>query len=103
MKNGNLNINISDIPAQLGSLVKKVSAYKAFLFFLMVAALYGFIVWRINVFSNAPAATTSEQGVQAAAQAHVDAATVKKIQSLEDNSVSVQALFDEARQDPFQE
>lgn len=102
MKNANLKLNLSDLPAQLSGISRKVGAYKVFLFFLAVAALYGFIVWRINAFSNTPA-SQSEQTAQTVAQPHIDQATVAKIQSLQDNSVNVQALFDAARQNPFQE
>jgi hypothetical protein len=82
--------------------VRKISAYKVFLFFLAVASLYGYILWRINAFSNTPA-SQSEETAQSTPQPHIDAATIEKIQSLQDNSVSVQTLFDNARQNPFQE
>ena len=100
MKNG--NINFGAIPAQLTALLKKVSGYKVFIFFLVVASLYGYIVWRINVYSAAPA-SQSEETAQTAAQPHIDQGTIQKIQSLQDNSVSVQSLFDAARQNPFNE
>ncbi len=100
--NKDLKLNIGDIPEQLGTVLKKVSAYKAFAFFLVVAALYGYIVWRINVYSNAPP-STSEETAQTTTQPHIDPATIEKIQSLQDNSVSVKSLFDTARQNPFQE
>ena len=96
----NKDLNLSELPAQLGALLRRVSAYKVFIFFMLVASLYGYIVWRINVLSNTPPATSDEQ---AATQAHIDQETVDKLQSLQDNSVSVQSLFDTARQDPFQE
>jgi hypothetical protein len=91
-----------DLTTQLRSALNTVSSYKALIFFLVVAAFYSFIVWRINVFSNAPA-SASEETAQTAAQPHIDPATVAKIQSLQDNSVNVQSLFDAARQNPFQE
>lgn len=100
MKNG--NIDLSSIGPSLRTLSRRIGAYKAFIFFLAVAALYGFILWRINVFSNAPADQSEEQA-QTTAQPHIDPATVAKIKSLQDNSVSVQTLFDSARNNPFQE
>jgi hypothetical protein len=102
MKNKDINLNLSNLPDQLHSLVRKISAYKVFLFFLAVASLYGYILWRINAFSNTPA-SQSEETAQSTPQPHIDAATIEKIQSLQDNSVSVQTLFDNARQNPFQE
>jgi len=100
MKNG--NIDLGNIGPQLTAYGRKIGAYKAFIFFLAVASLYGFILWRINAFSNAPASVSEEQA-QTTAQPRIDPATITKIQSLQDNSVSVQTLFDSARNNPFQE
>lgn len=100
MKNG--NIDFSTLAAQLGTAVRRLRAYRILIFFLAVAALYGFILWRINVYSNTPANQSSESA-QLATQPHIDQSTVEKILSLQNNSVSVQALFNEARQNPFQE
>ncbi|HSX06408.1 MAG TPA: hypothetical protein VLG92_01665 [Candidatus Saccharimonadia bacterium] len=102
MKNNDIHLNINDIPAQLAGLTRKANAYRAFLFFLLVASLYGFIIWRINV-SNNTSASASEETAQTVAQPHIDAATIQKIQNLQDNSVRVQSLFDNARQNPFHE
>lgn len=98
----NKDINLQDIPAAFNGFVRGISAYKVFVFFLAAASLYGYIIWRINTFSNAPA-DSNEESSQTTAQPHIDPATVAKIQSLQDNSVSVQTLFDNARQNPFQE
>lgn len=92
----------ADLKIQLRSALRTAVGYKAFIFFLVVAAFYGFIVWRINVFSNAPA-SASEENAQTTAQPRIDPETVAKIQNLQDNSVNVQSLFDAARQNPFQE
>jgi uncharacterized membrane protein len=100
MTNANIKLNVRDLPAQFGKVLRKVSAYKVIIFFLVVTALYGFIVFRINTANNTPA---SQADAQSTAQPRVDQSTVDKIQSLQDNSVSVQALFDQARQNPFQE
>ena len=102
MKNADLNLNVDSIKTRIGSFGKRLGTYKVFLFFLVIASLYGYIVWRINVYSNAPA-SESEVSAKTVAQPHIDQNTVKKIQSLQDNSVSVQSLFDTARQNPFQE
>lgn len=93
---------IGDIPVLLSGYTKTIGAYKGFIFFLVVASFYGFIVWRINTFSNAPA-STSEISTQTTKQPRIDTDTIAKIKSLQDNSVSVQSLFVSARDNPFQE
>lgn len=102
MKDKVAKLSAKAMPAKLKRYLKKISMYRVFIFFLFVAVVYGYILWRINVFSNAPA-DAAKEAAQKTAQPHIDAATVEKIQSLQDNSVSVQSLFDAARQNPFNE
>ena len=102
MKNKDINLDLKALPAALGGYWRKMRTYRVFIFFLVVATLYGYIVWRINVFSSTPA-DSGEVASQQSAQPHIDQATVDKIKSLQDNSVSVQSLFDSARDNPFQE
>lgn len=102
MKNGDIKLDFGAIGASLGGLLKRLRGYRALIFFLLVASLYGYIVWRINTYSNAPANQTEENS-QLAAQPHIDQSTVQKMQDLQNNSVSVQSLFNQARENPFQE
>ena len=102
MKNSDIKLDFGSISDSLGGALRRLRSYRAFIFFLVVAALYGFIVWRINVFSNAPA-SQSEVSAKVAAQPRIDPSVVQKMQDLQNNSVSVQALFNQARQNPFQE
>ena len=101
MKN-NKSLDLNDLPALLGSWLRRFSTYKGFAFFLLVAVFYGFILWRINTYSNTPA-SQNEEAAQTATQPHIDPSVVEKMQSLQDNSVSIQSLFDQARQNPFHE
>ena len=102
MKNKDISLNPDAIKTWASNLGRKINAYRVFIFFLVVASIYGYILWRINVYSNAPA-SQSELSAKSSAQPHIDQQTLQKIQSLQDNSVSVQSLFDNARQNPFQE
>ncbi len=72
------------------------------LFLLLVAVVYGFIIWKIDTLQNAePKASAVASKLQSSP--HIDQATVNKVTELQDNSVSVQALFNQARQNPFSE
>ncbi len=98
------NLSLTKLIKSLRESERKAATYKAFLFFLALAALYGFIVWRINVLSSAPpSASDLSNASKGTAQPHIDQTTIDKIQSLKDNNVNVQSLFDQARQNPFQE
>lgn len=102
MSDQSKQLNLGALSTSLNSVGRKAWTYRVFIFFLLVAVFYGYILWRINVYSNAPP-SQSEKSAQATPQPHVDKETVQKLQSLQDNSVSVQSLFDDARQNPFQE
>jgi hypothetical protein len=97
-----LKLGGQNVSGVLKRYLGKINRYKVFLFFMLVAAVYGYILWRINVFSNAPA-DPAQEAAQTVKQPHIDTETIEKIQNLQDNSVSVQSLFDSARQNPFNE
>jgi len=65
MKNG--QIDLKKIGEQSNDLLQKLGKYKVLVFFLLVATLYGFILWRINVYSNAPP-DQNEESAQLATQ-----------------------------------
>lgn len=100
----NSTIDLKTLGASATKLFGSVNKYRSFIFFLMLTSLYGYIVWRINVLSNAPPSsadvTTAQQNVSLSG---IPESTVEKLQGLQDNSVRVQSLFNEARQNPFQE
>ena len=65
--------------------------------------LYGFVLLRINSLSNAqpsPESVTSQ--VKAARVPRIEQSVVNQLESLHDNSVNVQTLFNETRSNPFQ-
>ena len=103
MKKSN-DLSADSLKKALKKFSRFLNAYRGFLFFLIVAGLYGFILWRINVLV---VATPTDAEMQSAAEQnktpHVNEAIVKKMQSLKDNSVNVQTLFESARNNPFSE
>lgn len=105
MKNKDINLNdLKNIGPQLLAAAQKLSAYAGLLFFLLVAGVYGFVLFRINTLADIQ---PSEADISAQAPTttipKVDPRVVEQLESLKDNSVNVQTLFDEARANPFQE
>lgn len=88
-----------------GQLLQVVNRYRSITFFVILASLYGFIIWRINILSTAPASETDIVAAKqsAAPSPKIDEASAAAIINLKDNSVRVQTLFDEARNNPFNE
>ncbi len=89
------------------SLIKAVNAvhsYAALLFIIFVIVIYGFLTWRIAYYSQLePSQTDVMTELKTAGVPNVNPEVIKKIEQLKDNSVTVQALFDQARDNPFQE
>jgi hypothetical protein len=74
------------------------------LFLLFLIGIYGFLAWRIytlNQIEPDPAVVAKELKTQGVP--NIDPVALSKIQELEDNSVEVKTLFDEARSNPFDE
>lgn len=98
-------ITSDDIKTSLRKAVRFLNKYRGLIFFVILATIYGFIIWRINVLSTAPPTEADTKNAQASASAgpSIDEKTVQAINSLKDNSVRVQAIFDDARNNPFDE
>ncbi len=103
MKNSNINLNFKSLPELLNFAGRYLSRYAIILFLVFLVAIYGFVLMQINSLSNAkPSNTAVSTQAQSVAIPHIDPATVQQIQNLQNNSVSVQALFNQARTNPFQ-
>lgn len=95
-------MNTDKLKVQVHRLLQNLLSMRIPLFLVVVAAVYGFIVWRISALQavqpNLDAVSSKLQSTP-----HIDQATVTKVKQLQDNSVNVQALFNQARNNPFQE
>ena len=91
------------IKAQLQPLLRRLQQLRVLLFVVIVLAVYAFMGMRIASLRNQQPSSSAVSSATPTAQPHIDQATVNKIKQLQDNSVSVQALFNQARQSPFQE
>lgn len=96
-------VSVKQSLAGLNNTFKKLQKYNLILFVVLLGLLYGFLLFRITMLSGqqpSPAAVDSQ--VKSANVPKIDQRIVEQLQSLKDNSVSVQALFDEARNNPFE-
>jgi len=95
-------LSTKSLIAKLRGLGKKLRPYSLVVFLLLVALLYGFLFLRVNSLSNSqPSADAVSNQVKAANLPKIDNLVVLQLQSLQDHSVSVKALFDAARNSPF--
>lgn len=99
-----MHIEVKDIPAKLRDLRVKGKRYIVMSFFIFLALLYGGIIVRINMLNRQePTEEAVTEKLQNAKRPRIDQDTINKIKELEDNSVDVQSLFKDARNNPFQE
>lgn len=95
--------NYRDLLGKLNAGLAKLRRFSFLAFLIFVGLIYGFLVLRINSLSNMePTDTAVSSQVKAARVPKIDEEVVQQLKSLQDNSVSVQSLFDEARNNPFQ-
>ncbi|QQS18783.1 hypothetical protein IPL68_01795 [Candidatus Saccharibacteria bacterium] len=100
----NTSIDSEQIDKQLHVVLTSFRRHMAILFFLLLTSLYAFLIWRINVLSSAPPSQEDiSSATQSAPKPKISEEVVRTLQGLEDNSVRVQAIFNQARQNPFQE
>ena len=100
MKNNLVSKSVESIQ----SLFTKLSHFKLIVFVLLVVGVYGYVILTISSLTNAqPSEEQISELSSPIRSAKIDEKIIKQLQQLQDNSVSVKALFDEARSNPFQE
>jgi hypothetical protein len=102
-KKGEIHIDAASLKQAGSRSLAALSRYAVILFFVLVAGVYGFVVLRINSLSNAQP-SDSDVAAQSTATPvpRIDPKVAQQLQDLEDNSVNVQTLFEQARNNPFQ-
>lgn len=98
------NLEIKSPLPMIASAGRKLRPYIGVGIFLLCAAVYGYIILQINKYSN-PVIDDSEviSQTKATPTPRIDKVAAEKLESLKDNSVNVQTLFDKGRTNPFGE
>lgn len=93
----------NSLKLQAAELVSRVKPYSLAIFLVFVGLSYSFLLFQLKSLSSTePSPDLVSQQVKGSAAPHIDRAIVKRIQSLQDNSVTVKTLFEQARNNPFQ-
>ncbi len=99
-----MKLNFKELPKKLSPYVQKVKDYSNFIIVLVILGMFGFIVLRIRSYATAqPSQTAIDQKLLDLKRTRIDHDAIEKIKELESTNVDVKALFDEARDNPFQE
>ncbi len=96
-----MKLNVNDLPNQILTKLQALSRYRVIIFVVFVIGLYSYVVIQINAATNAqPSVITA--AAKAKATPRIDPVVVAQLRQLQDNSVSVKALVNDARTNPFQ-
>ena len=84
-------------------LLQLFSRFGGILFFLLIAIVYGFIIMRISALSNIqPSQSDIDAQTKSTPIPRIEPKIAGQLEQLEDNSVNVQTLFNQARNNPFE-
>lgn len=99
-----IKFNPKALQSSTGKFLHNLRRNSSVLVFLLFTAVYGFMIIKINTYSN-PVIDESAvlEEVKALPVPKLDEEAAQKLQSLNDNSVNVQSLFDQGRTNPFSE
>lgn len=99
-----VNFDLISITKKLSALEHKLLRYLVFVFALVFLIIYSFLVFRINSLSSLePTEDQVTEKLQSTGRPKIDQSVINQIQQLQDNSVEVKTLFQEARNNPFHE
>lgn len=99
-----MNISLKNLPAVINKLKTFFKQYATFIFILIGLGIFGFLVFRIRTLAGSePDSSLVDEKTGQAGSISIDKSAVEKIQQLQDTNVQVKALFDQARDNPFQE
>ena len=96
-----MKLETNQLSTSLLTIAKRVSRYRVLLFVVLVAVLYAYLALQINK-ATSVAPTPAEQLTSVKPSPRIDPSLVQKLRQLQDNSVSVKALFNEGRTNPFE-
>lgn len=99
-----LNLDVKSVGSKFKKLLRSLGKYATFIFILVVLLAYSFIVIRIRTLANhEPTDDVVAERLKTLKRPKIDQATIDKIKQLQDTNVQVKALFDHARDNPFQD
>lgn len=100
----NINLSPKDIPSKLAPLWALFKKYKVFIFIILVLFAYSYLVLQIrNAITIEPSQAEITERKQDLQRNRLDQEAIQKIEDLESTNIEVQVLFQEARDNPFQE
>ena len=99
----NLELNTGNIQAKLRPIIGYLRKYAVAIALLVIAAVFGFLIWRIGALANAePSESAVDEKMQAVVRPRIDPDSIKAIEDLESQNIDIKSYFSD-RDNPFQE
>lgn len=103
-KKKNLDLDLKKILPKTKKLWQKFTAHLSFIASMAVLLIYIFVVWQIRgLVATEPSPEDESLALSSTNIPKIDKSAIQQIQSLEQTSPQVRSLFNEARNNPFQE
>ncbi|MBA3757387.1 hypothetical protein H0X09_00770 [Candidatus Saccharibacteria bacterium] len=96
------SINIKSLSTKLNRYTRLASTHATFIVIIVILLTYLLVVWRISSLATAEPSAESETSTTNNIP-RVNKKAVEQILKLEENNSEVRSLFNEARNNPFQE
>lgn len=99
-----IKVDLKSLPASIKRAVLKVRPYLSYVVIVIVLGAYAFILINIRLIAGRePTNEAVTEKLLEIKRPQVDKETVERLQQLKDQNVQVKALFDQARDNPFEE
>lgn len=99
-----MNIEVKDLPNRLLAAFQKAVRFMPFMFALIILGLYSFLILHVNQLMQVEVRDEDvEEIIRETAGLEIDRQAIEAIERLEDQNVEIEAIFQEARDNPFAE
>lgn len=99
-----MNIDVKDIKPILLKALGWLKRYAIIIGIISIAIIYAYIILQINVLNKKePSQDQVNEKLNTISQPSISEETVNKLKLLEENSTEVKSLFQDARDNPFNE
>lgn len=94
-------ITLSDQLNSLKIVITFLNKYKIILYLFFILSLYGYLILAINNLESGNTTITTNSSPTINTTQHINQSVVKQLEQLQNNNVTVQSLFQQARNNPF--
>lgn len=98
------SMEVKDVLAKIIPYITGLKKYLVFIFIITVLGLYGYLVFSINTLAQKePDESAIIERLKTVQRPKIDQDALDKIQQLQAQNIQVQTLFNQARDNPFNE